>query len=75
MKFGYVRISTQEQNHVLQMQELQSAGVDKKNIFVEKMSGGVAPRKRPVLSQLLVKLQEGDRIVVWKLGQCSQMLA
>jgi DNA invertase Pin-like site-specific DNA recombinase len=57
MKIGYARVSTQDQNLDLQLDELQKAGCQQ--IFQEKLSG--AGKQRPALAQLLEKLRAGDR--------------
>ena len=38
-KYGYVRVSTREQNEDRQLYSMQESGVEKKNIFVDKQSG------------------------------------
>lgn len=37
--YGYVRVSTKEQNEDRQLIALSEAGVEKKNIFIDKLSG------------------------------------
>ena len=39
MKYGYIRISTREQDEARQVEAIKSAGVDEDNIIVEKASG------------------------------------
>lgn len=39
MKYGYVRVSTQEQNEARQMIAMGREGIRKENIFIDKQSG------------------------------------
>ena len=71
-KFGYVRVSTKDQNVDLQKNALLKYGVSKKNIVEEVISGYVAPNNRPVLTCLLKKLQRHDELVVWKLDRLGR---
>ena len=66
-KFGYVRVSTREQNperqiHILRDEE----GIDERDIYVEKESG--RQFERPVYRSLVDNiLREGDLLVVTEL--------
>ncbi|WP_299681075.1 recombinase family protein [uncultured Tenacibaculum sp.] len=64
MKFGYARVSTSAQNLDMQMEALEAFGIDVKNIFTDVASGAKEDRKG--LETLLMKLREGDTVVVWK---------
>jgi DNA invertase Pin-like site-specific DNA recombinase len=70
LKFGYARVSTQDQSLSLQLDSLNHFGVDQ--IFEEKESG--KRRNRPQLDELLKVLREGDTVVVYKLDRISRML-
>jgi len=70
MKYGYARVSTQEQDAQLQVDALRRAGVDR--IFEEKGSGGDA--KRPVLESVIKLLGPGDTLVVYKLDRIARSL-
>lgn len=48
----------------MQMDALEAFGVDKKNIFTDVASGAKEDRKG--LDSVLMKLREGDTLVVWK---------
>lgn len=39
MMYGYARVSTKEQNEARQIAALTEAGVDQKNIYLDKQSG------------------------------------
>lgn len=70
MKIGYARVSTQDQNPLLQLDALKQAGCER--IFVEKASG--AQRERPELIAALSHLRKGDALVVWKLDRLARSL-
>lgn len=72
MIFGYARISTSSQNLDLQVDALLKAGVDIKNIYIDKVSGIKSQRKN--LSKLMEHLREGDTLVVWKLDKITFLL-
>ncbi len=67
-RYGYARVSTDDQNLDLQIDALKKAGC--KRIFREKKSG--ASRKRPKLDAVLAALQPGDTLVVWKLDRLGR---
>ena len=58
MRFGYGRVSTRDQHTEAQHDALVAAGVDPKNIFVEKASTRLA--QRPKLEELRKVLRDGD---------------
>lgn len=68
MIVGYARVSTQEQNLQMQLDELQKYGCFK--IFEEKISG--TKKERPALDEMMKMLREGDRVVVYKLDRISR---
>jgi DNA invertase Pin-like site-specific DNA recombinase len=72
MKYGYARISTIDQNADMQLKALQRAGVQKKDIFKDELSG--ATIKRPALLRCLKKLEPGDTLIVWKLDRLARSL-
>lgn len=68
MRYGYARVSTQDQRLDLQIEALERAGCDE--IVTEKASG--ARDDRPRLEALLGKVRAGDSIVVWKLDRLAR---
>lgn len=68
MIFGYARVSTQEQNLNLQIDSLNKYGCDQ--IFQEKATG--ANTERPELNELLKRLRQGDKVVIYKLDRISR---
>lgn len=70
MLFGYVRVSTNEQNTALQRNALESAGCEQ--IFEDRISGKTD--NRPGLKRLLKALSAGDTLVVWKLDRLGRSM-
>lgn len=62
MRFGYARVSTVEQNLDRQTEALQEQGIDRKNIFTDKISG--AKSERLGLDDMISRLREGDSVTV-----------
>ena len=60
--YGYVRVSTKEQNEARQVITMHEFGVDEQNVFVEKQSG--KDFNRPKYKRLLRKLKAGDTLVI-----------
>jgi len=72
MRFGYGRVSTRDQHTEAQHDALLAAGVDPKNVFVEKASTRLA--QRPKLEELRKVLRDGDTIVVTKVDRLARSL-
>lgn len=70
MKFGYARISTQDQDSQAQVAALNEVGCD--SVFKEEASGG--RWDRPELHRVLERLRPDDMVVVWKLDRLSRSL-
>jgi len=68
MKFGYVRVSTTEQNTARQEVLMQELGVDK--VFVDKVSG--KNMDRPELKSLLDFVREGDIVNVESISRFAR---
>ncbi|MCD7783905.1 MAG: recombinase family protein [Firmicutes bacterium] len=60
--YGYVRVSTKEQNEERQMIAMREANVPEKNIVIEKMSG--ADFERPKYMRLTRKMKPGDVLYI-----------
>ena len=58
--YGYVRVSTKEQNEARQMIHLLDFGVDERNIFIDKLSG--KDFNRPQYKRMLRRVKAGDTI-------------
>ncbi|WP_353172456.1 recombinase family protein [Paracandidimonas soli] len=70
-KYGYARVSTQDQNLDLQIAALQKVDCDK--IYADKGVSG-AKESRPGLNRLLNNLKPGDTLVVWRLDRLGRSL-
>ncbi len=68
MRYGYARVSTDDQNLNLQLDALNAAGVT--HIFTDKLSGKT--RKRPGLEDLLSQIGRNDTLVVWRLDRIGR---
>lgn len=62
MEYGYVRVSTKEQNEQRQMIALREFGIDAKRIYMDKQSG--KDFERTNYKKLLKKAKSGDTLVV-----------
>lgn len=60
--YGYIRVSTREQNIERQLISLTEAGVDRQNIYVDKQSG--KDFQRPAYKKMLRRLKENDLLVI-----------
>ena len=60
--YGYVRVSTREQNEDRQMIALNEAGVPKQNIYMDKQSG--KNFERPQYKKLIRKMKRNDLLYV-----------
>ena len=71
MKYGYSRVSTDDQTPALQLAALKKVGC--KTIFKDDGLSG-ATTKRPALQRCLKKLEPGDTLIVWKLDRLGRSL-
>lgn len=62
MRYGYIRVSTKEQNIDRQLTVILKENVDTKNIFIDKASGKDFNRKQ--YRKLIRKLKEGDELYI-----------
>lgn len=69
MLIGYARVSTQDQQLHLQLDDLARAGCER--IFQEKVSSA---KVRPQLGLLVDSLRAGDTVVVWKLDRLGRSM-
>src|SRR5437660_11883944 len=70
MHIGYARVSTSDQETVMQLAALKAVKCER--TYREKASGG--RWDRPELHRLLDQLRKGDVLVVWKLDRLSRSL-
>ena len=65
------RVSTEDQELGLQVADLIDAGVAQKDTVKEKASGKEGA-DRPKYVELLAKLRDGDKLVVWKVDRLGR---
>lgn len=70
MHVGYARVSTKEQHLHLQEDALKSAGCTE--IYTDIASGSKS--ERPGLDKALLRIREGDTLVVWKLDRLGRSI-
>ncbi len=62
MEYGYVRVSTKEQNEDRQMVAMREFGIKEGNIILDKQSG--QNFERPGYRRLVRRLKAGDTLVI-----------
>jgi len=67
---GYARVSTENQKLDRQLDMLIEYGVDKRNIYQEKITG--TKSDRPQMNKMVEDLQEGDIVVIADLTRVSR---
>lgn len=74
MQIGYGRISKADDSQVLDLQidALIKSGIEKENIYTDKISG--VKDDRPGLNNCLKALRKDDILVVWKLDRLGRSL-
>ena len=66
--YGYVRVSTAQQDYATQIEDLKRAGATK--IFKDKYTGTTADR--PEFDKLMAKIKNGDTLIVTKLDRLAR---
>ena len=72
-KYGYVRISSKDQNPDRQMDALLQSGIDQTNIYIDKVSG--KNFNRPAYQRLVCKVQKGDCILIKSIDRLGRNYA
>ena len=74
MLVGYMRVSTDGERQVLDLQRdaLLSAGIDERHLFEDRISGSRGDRAG--LTKALAFIRPGDCLVVWKLDRLGRSL-
>lgn len=62
MDYGYIRVSTKEQNESRQMVAMEEFGIEESRLYVDKQSG--KDFNRPAYQELLEKVSKDDCIVI-----------
>lgn len=68
--FGYVRVSTQDQNADRQLMALQERLVDPTRIFIDKQSG--KDFERPQYKKMLKKMKAGDLLYILSIDRLGR---
>lgn len=68
--WGYVRVSSTDQNEVRQIVALKEVGVKSKNIFMDRQSG--KDFNRPEYTKLTMKMQEGDLLYILSIDRLGR---
>ncbi len=63
-------MSTEDQNLNRQIDALLDAGIDRRNIYKEKVTG--TKKDRPMLTKMIDELQEGDTVIITELTRLSR---
>ena len=71
MRYGYARVSTEDQSLEIQLTELKAAGCE--DIRSEKISG-YSMKNRPEFSKLLSELKAGDEVWVVRIDRFARSL-
>lgn len=69
-RYGYVRVSSKDQNPDRQISAMNECGVDKSCIFVDKMSG--KNFNRPNYKKMLRRLREGDTLIILSIDRLGR---
>lgn len=69
-KIGYIRVSSKEQNPQRQFVAMQECGIEKKNIYMDKISG--QSFCRPEYAKMLKKLRKGDLLVIQSIDRLGR---
>ena len=71
--YGYIRVSTKEQNEVRQVIALREVGVSEKNIYMDKQSG--KDFNRPQYKKLLRKMKKEDLLYIKSIDRLGRNYA
>lgn len=71
--YGYVRISSVDQNEDRQLIEMENIGIEENNIFVDKQSG--KDFNRPKYKEMVDILQEGDVLYIISIDRLGRNYA
>ena len=68
--YGYVRVSSQDQNEDRQLIAMEQAGVPRANIYMDKQSG--KDFNRPNYRRLIKRLREGDLLYILSIDRLGR---
>ena len=70
MFVGYARVSTLDQKLDRQIDQLEKYGIDRRNIYFEKVTG--KKKERPELNRMIAELVPGDLVIITDLTRISR---
>lgn len=70
MEYGYIRVSTKEQNEGRQLAAMATFGISEKNLFIDKQSG--KDFLRPAYQRLFRRLKAGDILVLGSIDRLGR---
>ncbi|MBO7276043.1 MAG: recombinase family protein, partial [Clostridia bacterium] len=68
--YGYIRVSSVEQNERRQLDAMAASGVSAANIYTDKQSGGSFDR--PKYKKLVKKLRPGDQLYIMSIDRLGR---
>ena len=68
--YGYIRVSSKDQNEERQMIALRHMGLEKKNIYIDRQSG--KDFERPQYKRLMKKLKAGDLLYIHSIDRLGR---
>ena len=68
--YGYIRVSSKDQNEERQMIVLRHMGLEQKNIYIDRQSG--KDFERPQYKRLMKKLKAGDLLYIHSIDRLGR---
>ncbi|GHU35030.1 integrase [Clostridia bacterium] len=68
--YGYVRVSTLDQNEDRQLDAMTALGIPPERVFIDKLSG--KDKKRPQLLALMSAVKPGDKVIVESISRFAR---
>jgi DNA invertase Pin-like site-specific DNA recombinase len=68
--FGYIRVSSKDQNEARQVEKMRELGIDERHIFIDKESGKNFEREQ--YKAMVAMLREGDLVYVTSLDRLGR---
>ena len=68
--YGYVRVSSKDQNEVRQIEAMKEINIEKKNIYIDKQSG--KDFNRPQYKKLLRRIRDGDLLYIHSIDRLGR---
>ena len=69
-KYGYVRVSSKDQNLNRQLDALANHGIESKNIYIDKLSG--KDFSRPSYKKMISRLKQNDTVVIMSIDRLGR---